>query len=150
MHDHSSHLVYRRESTRPPSIWTKNNFIQACSKLVEHYDLYILFMVINVSGSSNGGIPNGCEKREYSFSVCVLLVVIIMLHTGMILISDDTDAEAEADADDVYDEANSELQGLDPLQLELAHLDDQQYASLQAVQTDHQSFVSSCFNWILD
>lgn len=73
---------------------------------MEHYDLYILFMVINVSGSSNAGIPNGCEKREYSFSVCVLLVVIIMLHTGMSLISDDT--EAEADADDAYDEANSE------------------------------------------
>ncbi|KAJ6863732.1 hypothetical protein NC652_040323 [Populus alba x Populus x berolinensis] len=64
-------------------------------------------MAMNVSGSSNAGIPNGCEKGAYSFSVCVcvLLVVIIMLHTGMILISDDT----EADADDAYNEATSEL-----------------------------------------
>lgn len=56
-----------------------------------------------------------------------------MLHAGMILISDDT----EADADDAYNEANSELQGLDPLQLELAPLEGQQYGSLHAVQTDH-------------
>ena len=40
-----------------------------------------------------------------SVCVCVLLVVIIMLHAGMILISDDT----EAGADDAYNEANSEL-----------------------------------------
>lgn len=46
-------------------------------------------------------------KSVHTPSVCVLLVVIIMLHTGMILISDDT--EAEVDADDAYDEANSEL-----------------------------------------